>query len=129
MKFVDIDYEKLMINKKNIIEKTKEITDVLEDVEFLPDENAIQICSKHYIGIGCDLKNLKKLEEALKTKIDSSNCSILCVAEVSLTYMDVKSADALIHWTSKLSSGQFKFLNPNPLHSAANITKMYNFAY
>lgn len=98
-----------MINKKNIIQKTKEITELLDDVEFLPDENAVLMRSKHYIGVGCDLKNLKKLEEALKMEIDS-NYSILCVAEVSLTYMDVQSANALIHWASKLSDGQFKFL-------------------
>ena len=104
--FVDIDYEKLMINKKTALRQTGEITELLEGVEFLPDDSDVQIRSKDYIAVGCDLKNLTKLDRVLKTQILSSECSVLFLAEVSLTYMDVKSANAVVNWASKLSDGQ-----------------------
>lgn len=103
--FVDIDYEKLMINKKTALRQTGEITELLEDVEFLPDNSDLQIRSKQYIAIGCDLKNLAKLDRVLKTQILPSQCSVLFLAEVSLTYMDVKSANDVVSWASKLSDG------------------------
>ena len=104
-KFVDIDYEKLMVNKKTAIRRTKEITDLLEGVEFLSDEDAVQIRSEHYTAIGCDLKNLKKLDDTLRNEILPAECSVLFLAEVSLTYMDVVSANAVVDWASKLRSG------------------------
>lgn len=88
------------------IQRTEEITNLLEDVEFLADESPVQIRSKQYIALGCDLKNLTKLEDVLKNEILPSDCSILCTAEVSLTYMDVKSADAVINFASKISNGK-----------------------
>lgn len=126
-KFVDIDYEKLIITKKTAIQKTNEITDLLEDIEFLPDENAVQVRSKQYIALGCDLKNLKKLGDALKSDILPSECSILCTAEVSLTYMDVKFADAVIGFASKLSNGkEKKYMATVP--ALTDTLKMYSFA-
>lgn len=95
-----------MATKTNVIRETKELSDVLGDVEVFPEPNAVLMRSMHYIGVGCDLKNLKKLEEALKTEIVTSPSSILCIAEVSLTYMDVESADALISWIPTLGEGQ-----------------------
>ncbi|RAL00930.1 tRNA methyltransferase PPM2 [Aspergillus ibericus CBS 121593] len=103
-RFIDIDYEKLMINKKTAIRRTDEITQTLKDVEFLSDESAVQIRSTHYLGIGCDLKNLKKLDDVLRTEVLPAECSVLFLAEVSLTYMDVKSANAVLDWASKLNN-------------------------
>lgn len=105
-RFVDIDYEKLMVNKKMAIQRTVEITQLLEGVEFLSDEKAIQICSEHYLAIGCDLKDLRKLEDTLRNEVLPAQCSVLCLAEVSVTYMDVQSANAVIDWALKLSDGQ-----------------------
>lgn len=105
---MDIDYEKLMVNKKTAIRRTDEITRLLENVEFLSDESPIQIRSEQYLAIGCDLKNLKKLDDVLKTELLPSDCSILFLAEVSLTYMDVKSANAVLAWASKLNNGQYR---------------------
>ncbi|KAL2821639.1 hypothetical protein BJX63DRAFT_223113 [Aspergillus granulosus] len=101
--FVDVDYEKLMVNKRIIIEKTEVITPLLENVEFGTDEDAVQVRSTEYIAIGCDLKNLEKLDHVLKTQVLLTECAVLFVAEVSLTYMDVQSANAVINWASKLS--------------------------
>lgn len=105
--FVDIDYEKLMVHKKNAIHQTPEITKVLGDVEFGSDEDPIQIKSSRYQAVGCDLKNMKKLDDVLRNAIlPSTDCSVLFLAEVSLTYMDVYSANEVVKWASKLTSGK-----------------------
>lgn len=103
--FVDIDYEKLMLNKKAAVQQAGAITNELEDVEFGSEESAVQIRSRHYLALGCDLKNLDKLDNVLKTEILPAECAVLFLAEVSLTYMDVKSANAVVNWASKLSTG------------------------
>lgn len=104
-RFVDVDYDKLMINKKRTIQRTKEITELLENAEFLPDDQAVQVRSARYVAIGCDLKDLDKLDAALRDEIRPAQSAILCVAEVSLTYMDVMAANAVIRWASTLSHG------------------------
>lgn len=109
---MDIDYEKLMLNKKTAIRRTEEITQLLENVEFLPDDSAIQIQSEHYIAIGCDLKNLKKLDDVLRKEVLPAECSVLFLAEVSLTYMDVTSANEVLKWAAQLNNGQTTRLSP-----------------
>jgi tRNA wybutosine-synthesizing protein 4 len=104
-KFVDIDYEKLMLTKRDVIQQNKELSELFERLESLPESNTTVIRSRHYLGIGCDLKDIPKLEKALNSELDLSRYSIFCTAEVSLTYMDVKSADSLVQWVSKLSNG------------------------
>ncbi|KAL4968782.1 tRNA methyltransferase PPM2 [Aspergillus stella-maris] len=102
--FVDVDYEKLMVNKKTAIQKAQIIQDQLVGtVEFSSDESAVQIRSEQYIAVGCDLKNLEKLNHVLKTEVLPADCTILFLAEVALTYMDVKSANAVISWAAKLN--------------------------
>ncbi|CAI7578880.1 unnamed protein product [Penicillium manginii] len=103
--FVDIDYEKLMDHKKRTIQESNEITSVLEDAQFGEYEDPIQIRSSRYIAVGCDMYNLKKLDEVLRTSVlPSTDCSVLFLAEVSLTYMDVKSAHNIVTWASKLTN-------------------------
>lgn len=104
--FVDVDYEKLMVNKKLVVQSTKEISDMLDHVETMPEGDPIQLRSDQYLAIGCDLKNLRKLDDTLRGEVLPPQCQVLCLAEVSLTYIDVKSADTIISWASKLSSGQ-----------------------
>lgn len=103
--FVDIDYEKLMGIKSSIIQQTDELKSILGEIESNAAPNLVLFRSSNYVAVGCDLKNLKKLEEALKEVLGSSPASVLCIAEVSLTYMDVQSADALISWLPKLNKG------------------------
>ena len=94
-----------MVNKRDIIHQCKVLSDLIPDIHLPPESTPILVRSKRYIGIGCDLRELQRLEEALKIEIGSAECSVLCIAEVSLTYMDVMSADALISWSSKISNG------------------------
>lgn len=115
--FVDVDYEKLMVNKKIAIRQTQNITDLLGEIDFGVDHEAIQIRSPRYLAVGCDLKNLQKLDDVMCASIlPSTDCSVLCLAEVSLTYMDVKSANAVISWASKLTNGSCKILSSQEMH-------------
>ncbi|KAL4890188.1 hypothetical protein BDV59DRAFT_97903 [Aspergillus ambiguus] len=129
--FVDIDYEKLMVNKKTAIRRSDDIIRHLEDVEFFPDANPIQVRSKRYLAVGCDLKNLEKLDNVLKTDVLPETFSVLFLAEVSLTYMDIESASAVVNWASKLSDDAHfcmleQFLPDGPDHPfASTMTRHY----
>lgn len=64
-----------------------------------------------YLQLGCDLRNLNSLENILASTVNIQESLILLVAEVSITYMDVEAADALIRWTGTLPQGE-PFLSP-----------------
>ena len=103
---MDVDYEQLMAKKRDMIVETKELRDMLPGAKACSSEEAVLIRSEPYLGVGCDLRNLGKLDKALKNEINTEECLILCTAEVSVTYMDVDAADALIKWASSLPNGQ-----------------------
>ncbi|KAK2858444.1 hypothetical protein FQN49_004725 [Arthroderma sp. PD_2] len=122
-KFVDIDHRKLMVEKWDAIQNNTELKELIPDAVSSSNGGPL-IRSKQYIGIGCDLGNLVELENSLKSELDPSDFSILCTAEVSLTYMEVGAADALIEWAGKLSDDtQFglleKFFPDGPHHPFA----------
>jgi tRNA wybutosine-synthesizing protein 4 len=66
---------------------------------------SIALDSEEYAAIGCDLRNIPRLERLLKSVVDLEHASVLCIAEDSTTFMPVKAADALIWWSAGLSSG------------------------
>ncbi|KAK2766929.1 tRNA methyltransferase ppm2 [Arachnomyces sp. PD_36] len=110
-RFIDIDYEKLMLTKRDTIQRNNELNKIVPIPETPPVNDGIVIENDHYLGVGCDLKDIPKLEKTLNSELDLSKYSIFCTAEVSLTYMDVKSADALIQWVSTISNDiQFRLL-------------------
>lgn len=102
---MDIDYEKLMGIKTSVIQQTDNLKSILGEIKAYPAPNAVLLQAPHYVAVGCDLKNLKKLEEVLKEVLGPSPASVLCIAEVSLTYMDIQSADALVSWIPTLNKG------------------------
>lgn len=53
------------------------------------------------MALGCDLANINKLSETLEKETDLETSLVLCIAEVSVIYMDVAAADSLIRWTSR----------------------------
>lgn len=57
------------------------------------------------MALGCDLTNIKNFDELLRKQIDLTECSILCIAEVSMTYMNVAAADCLIRWMAHFDDG------------------------
>lgn len=104
VKFIDVDYSDLMARKRDVVRNTKELFDVLTDVE-MRDEGSILLCSDQYIQLGCDLRDLEGLTRSLATAIDIDNCTVLFTAEVSITYMTAEASNSLIQWGSRLPEG------------------------
>ncbi|EGC47393.1 tRNA wybutosine-synthesizing protein 4 [Histoplasma capsulatum var. duboisii H88] len=103
-KFIDVDHHKLMVKKRDIITQCPALRDLLSDAQLTPETDSILLRSKEYVGIGCDLGDLSELDAALSGVIGLDQASILCIAEVSITYMEVELADALIRFMLKLSN-------------------------
>ncbi|ETI21564.1 hypothetical protein G647_07911 [Cladophialophora carrionii CBS 160.54] len=102
-KFLDVDFEALMVTKREIILNTPQMKEMLSMTPEAELENGVVFDSVEYSGIGCDLRNLTRLERLIKSVVDVDQSLILCVAEVSITYMSTEDADALIRWTTTLS--------------------------
>ncbi|OAG42950.1 hypothetical protein AYO21_02901 [Fonsecaea monophora] len=103
-KFIDIDFEELMISKREIILNTPKMRDMLSRTADTTDSvKGVVLDSDVYVAIGCDLRNPRRLERLLRSVIDLDQCLVFCLAEVSITYMATKDADDLIAWTSTLS--------------------------
>ncbi|EEH06591.1 leucine carboxyl methyltransferase [Histoplasma capsulatum G186AR] len=105
-KFIDVDHHKLMVKKRDIITQCPALRDLLSDAQLTPETDSILLRSKEYVGIGCDLGDLSELDAALSGVIGLDQASILCIAEVSITYMEVELADALIRFMPKLSNAK-----------------------
>ena len=84
---------------------TQELQNVLGHIELSTTIEAVRLRSDSYLAIGCDLNDIGKLDEALQNEFDLANCLVFCIAEVSVTYMDVQAADALIVWAACLGDG------------------------
>lgn len=105
VKFIDIDFPDLMAKKCAIVEATPELHAGLTDCgrSELPD---LFLRSKEYVQIGCDLRELARIQEALARVVDMATSEFVFVAEVSITYMETKGADAVIQWAAGLGQGQ-----------------------
>lgn len=111
--FVDIDYKDLMLNKVNVINSTPQIKDLLGNVGTHANEGSMMFQSDRYSVVGCDLGDTNQLDRALQALPWLRSSSILFVAEVSVTYMEIDKADRLIEWAAKVGSGMLdqKFTN------------------
>lgn len=98
-----------MLKKRSIVLETPQLREILEENFTLgqPNEDQILLRSNRYCQIGCDLRDLPKLRESLESLSPLTDCPVLFVAEVSVTYMDTKSADALIQWASGIGKGEW----------------------
>jgi tRNA wybutosine-synthesizing protein 4 len=108
VKFVDIDFEELMNSKRQVILSTPQMKDMLDFYPYPRRESGIMLDSVQYGAVGCDLRNIRRLDRLLKLVTDPENCLILCIAEVSITYMGTEDADAVIRWASKLCPGKYR---------------------
>lgn len=107
-KFIDVDYEDLMKTKREVIESTPRMKDLLHPTtrQFPAQDTSVLLDTQEYAAIGCDLRNLGRLGYLLNSVADLERSLILCVAEVSITYMPTEAADELIAWTARLSPGE-----------------------
>lgn len=103
-RFVDVDYKALMLAKREIIEATPRMRDLLTP-QALPDDGYTVLNAKEYIAVGCDLRDTNGLNIGMESS-RPDQCLVFCVAEVSLVYMNPDTADALIEWAAHLSSGK-----------------------
>lgn len=100
--FVDIDYPELITKKLEVISQTPQLRDLLNaSIPIGGRDAAPPAVENRYLALGCDLADIERLEKILNDNIDIQSCSILCVAEVSITYMDIGAADSLIRWASR----------------------------
>lgn len=94
----------LMITKTSIIKETSVLVDLVK-----PNHGSMQnfvMDSEQYYGVGCDLRDLQSLDLAIRSLGNIDEALVLCIAEVSMTYMDPDAADALIAWARTLSAGK-----------------------
>lgn len=108
--FIDIDYPKLIHEKVKIIRRTAQLHDLLDCVSTSTNTETI-LKSQNYIAIGCDLLDLNRLNQVLAEALDHevSKCNFFCLAEASISYMEVERADALISWAASLGEGNLTF--------------------
>ena len=107
--FIDIDYVALLEKKRKAVLTMTQLNSMLTDIE-VPEAGDILFRSKEYLQIGCDLRDLVGLQRSLASTIDLEHTSILFVAEVSIAYMDIQSADALIKWAGRVPDSSFCLL-------------------
>lgn len=98
---------------------SKLLRDALLSTTLRSSEPPVYLRSGKYMAVGCDLKDLQTLERVLRSEFDACKTCFLFVAEVSVTYMPVNDADALIRWASTLDNGTID-LNTTFLSEFAN---------
>ena len=103
--FIDLDFPDLIAKKAEVIINTPQLRELIDPLERPSSPGELAIRSENYLALGCDLGDISRLEELLAESIDGSRSLILCIAEVSMTYMDVKAADALIKWAAQYNNG------------------------
>ncbi|KAK8078424.1 LCM-domain-containing protein [Apiospora saccharicola] len=109
-KFVDIDFPDLIAKKRRIVQETPELHSVLTDLEYGNGQSDLQLTSNEYVQIGCDLRQLDRLQDALSQVVDIPECEFIFIAEVSITYMETEAADSVIQWASTLGHAEFCLL-------------------
>jgi len=104
--FVDVDYPELMRRKTDIVRENGVFAGQLRNAQYSDAERGIMLKADEYVAVGCDLKNLTDLDEILKHELELQDSEILFMAEVSIAYMPVTAADAVIKWASTLQDCQ-----------------------
>ena len=102
--FIDLDFPDLIAKKADVIITTPQLRELIDPLERPSSPGVLAIRSENYLALGCDLGDISKIDDLLAESIDRSRSLILCIAEVSMTYMDVKAADALIEWAAQYNN-------------------------
>lgn len=93
-----------MITKATIIKDTPVLEELVKPKDVPSLDFVIE--GERYCGIGCDLRDLQTLDLAIGSVKGLDEALVLCIAEVSITYMDPDASDALIAWARTLSDGK-----------------------
>ena len=127
--FVDIDYPDLMRKKRAIVLGTPQLRKLLGPDPIISEDDTdnLLLRSDKYCQLGCDLRQLDSVRQSLESFLPLSECSVLFVAEVSITYMDTASTDSLIQWASSMGQGS-AHPPPNPfIHDYKTDSRQRNF--
>lgn len=105
VKFIDIDFPRLMHRKVQVIHKNTMFTDLLDGSsgEYVRSES-ILLDDARYCAIGCDLGDAARMRE-LFSMLQLRNHAVLFLAEVSMVYMESDQATTLIKLCSELPDG------------------------
>ncbi|POS87310.1 hypothetical protein EPUL_000714 [Erysiphe pulchra] len=106
--FIDIDYRDLILRKRKLVQDVPDLSSILTNMQTSDDD--VLLRSDQYLQVGCDLSEIARLHDILSQAVDIKDSSILFIAEVSITYMDVNAADSLISWASQFLDAQFCLL-------------------
>ncbi|KAF2744229.1 LCM-domain-containing protein [Sporormia fimetaria CBS 119925] len=121
--FVDVDYPQLIQRKWDRILEDDLLREPLIRANLRSCPSPVYLRSDKYMALGCDLRDLKTLGDTLSTEFDLTASSILFVGEVSITYMPVQDANALIAWASNFEDAKFclleQYLPQGPHHPFA----------
>ncbi|KAI9657812.1 MAG: tRNA methyltransferase ppm2 [Trizodia sp. TS-e1964] len=107
--FVDIDFRELMEKKTNIILNSTDMSHHLTNIKPSKLDDVL-LESDQYIALACDLVDMEKLDTLLRGVFDLNSCSILFIAEVSITYMQEPAANAVIRWAASFNDVRFSLL-------------------
>ena len=103
--FIDVDYPQLISKKCQVISETPQLIQLVGLSQEVKSVTGIYHKSPQYVALGCDLTDIHYLDDFLTKELSLASCMVLCTAEVSVTYMDPKAADALITWAAQYTDG------------------------
>lgn len=109
---IDVDFPELIGYKSQMIRMAPELMELIgEELPNIADVPGIEMRTKHYSMMGCDLTNrdlyCKQLDSFMAN--DSSTTNIF-IAEVSLAYMTPETANPIIKTSSEFSNSHFLIL-------------------
>ncbi|VBB83745.1 Putative Leucine carboxyl methyltransferase 2 [Podospora comata] len=126
VKFVDVDFFELMERKKGVVMGEGALRGYLRGVRVPEGERVVVdgkevlrkgpvvLDSEGYAMVGVDLRDLKRLEEAMGEVLGGGHwreeCEFVFVAEVSITYMEREGADGVIEWAGRVGDAEFVLL-------------------
>lgn len=96
-----------MRQKVKIIKDTPQLNSVLCNTKDTAAEgNPVILRSDSYLAVSCDLEDFAALDRVLRQGTPEE-CDYLFVAEVSITYMEEKAAEAVLQGAAKFESSKF----------------------
>lgn len=130
--FVDVDFPDLMQRKREVVLNTPELASHLSCVASEDTDPHVLLRSDAYYQVGINLRHTAALQAALASIVDIPACLFIFVAEVSITYMETSSADALIQWASTIGQGETQALSslssmpPSPIFKKDRLVSIVN---
>ncbi|KAL8946463.1 MAG: hypothetical protein Q9222_007143 [Ikaeria aurantiellina] len=99
-----------MATKRDVTVRNNKIGDLVGPRQNDSGGDTVMFASNLYLGIGCDMRNTSALSEALESRLQLNDCHVLCIAEVSIAYMNPDAADSLIEWSARFDDVRFCLL-------------------